>query len=285
VKINNKIKNNKMKNLITPDKKSKLIFEKGTEGLFEIARRYKPPRKEIKQEETKVPEEVIQEPFTNPNIDSREYLQIPGTTEVISYLELQGYNKLNYKDTHFKLSENGLYMPTPGLFIPHFVNVIDCFKQNKPLYFADGKEVPRRKIEDLYNHLTKDHIAVYKDSGGAREGVWTWLNAGFEKQGEDWFIKIGRVENKKLEFESQSLENKIWNDCYVNLKFNSQGMPLKKSGNSYKQGKNLRFWYPRDGSVACFFAYSDRAFLGCYRNPGYSNDSLGVFGCAKGTTP
>jgi len=57
----------------------------------------------------------------------------------------------------------------------------------------------------------------------------------------------------------------------------SQGAPKKDvaRGDSYS-------FYPRDGSVARFFANSGRAGFSCDRNPLYSSASRGVPFCAAG---
>ena len=71
---------------------------------------------------------------TQASIKPRTYIQVPnikglfGKTPIISTYELQGYNSLNWQDTHFKLLDSGLYMPTPAIFMAHFTNVVDAFQ-------------------------------------------------------------------------------------------------------------------------------------------------------------
>jgi len=220
------------------------------------------------------------------NINPGDYLQIPGANQVISKFELPGYNKLNWKDTHFKLNENGLYMPIPKIFMSHFTNVIDAYKNKKPLFDAKGNDIHRKEVEDIYKHLTTDHIAVYKNQGGNQAGAWTWLDALFEEENREWFIKYNhRVVNGNLSFKKEKLENCLREDCFVDLEFNRQGLALKKSNKQeYSQGENLYFSRPRNGFVAGFNADSYWAWLYCGRDPEDSDSSLGVFACAEGAT-
>jgi len=214
----------------------------------------------------------------NPNITKKDYIQIPGINRVISRFEVQGYNNMNWDNTHFKLHENGLYMPTPAVFMKHFMNVVEAHKSNgqKTLFDAAGNPISKKDLEDIYLHLTKDHIAVY----GNQAGAWTWLDAKFEegkilsehrtkRNGRDKILHPNKVE---------SLEAALTEDCIADLEFNTQGLAVKKSKKQkYVAGKNLYFYYPRENLVAGFYAYSDRAFLDCDWVPVDSDSDLGVF--------
>jgi hypothetical protein len=229
-----------------------------------------------------VPEQEPQE-----NIDPSEYVQIPGTNKLISKFELEDYNNLNWNDTHFKLQENGLYMPNPAIFMTHFKNVVESQKQGKHLLDANGNPISDSEREKIFNHLTTNHFAAY--SGGG-EGAWTWLDAKFEGQGEGKpfkFLTDHKVVSGELKSQTtQDLECKIKKDCYVEIDFDSQGFPTRKSGSqSYVQGENIRFWKPVNGRVAWFCADSGRALFNCGRDPESASSSLGVFGCAEGTSP
>ena len=71
-------------------------------------------------------------------------------------------------------------------------------------------------------------------------------------------------------------------DGWAELSFSKQGLANKPSSkNSYVQGSNLYFWYPRENAVAGFCANSDGALLDCNRDPSFANSSLGVFACAS----
>ena len=225
--------------------------------------------------------------------DFSKYIQVGmsglnGSPVVISPFELENFNNMNYDNTHVKLFENGLYMPTPGIFMPHFKNVVEAFHETKKLFYADGSEVPREEISDMYNHLTKDFKDIY---GQGQPGVWTWLNAKFVKGkgARDLELEavIGKSETSKkprLETTKEELENCLFEDVFIDFAFNSQGLASSESKyheQEYKQGENIRFWYPREGAVAGFIASSGRAGLSCVRYPSNSGHALGVFGCAE----
>ena len=227
--------------------------------------------------------------FRNPSIVAHDYIQIPGTSRVISRLELPGYNNLNWQDAHFKLHENGLYMPVIPEFIKHFMNVVESYKSKgkKTLFDAKGNPISEKDLQDIYLHLVKHHISAYASQGGARKGVWTWLDAKFA--GENVTMKIlsehrtivtgtdKTLQPRKVE----NLEAALEEDCLADLEFNSQGLAVKKSGKqNYVRGENLYFLRPIGGKVARFNAGSDGADLNCHGDPSNRNPVLGVFGVA-----
>ncbi|MEK6974566.1 MAG: hypothetical protein AABW41_05005 [Nanoarchaeota archaeon] len=220
----------------------------------------------------------------NANINPIDYIQIPDTNTVIERYQSQSNNKLNWKDTHFRLADNSLFMPTPYLMTKHLVNVVNAQGGIANLYDAQGKVIPANEVQEIYQYLTKD---------GHGGGVWTWLDAKFEKttasfqKGFDLetnhrLILIGS--DKELHTDISQLVNPVEEDCFVDLDFNAQGMPKKKSANqNYSQGQNIYFYQPRESRVARFNAYSGRARLDCDRNPDYADAGLGVLACAEGT--
>ncbi len=224
-------------------------------------------------------QESVSEPVAvSGNINPSEYLQIPGTNTIISKFELPDYNSLDWKDTHFKIQENGLLMPTPNLFMTHFLNVVDAYKNRKPLFDAAGNPLSDSEKEDLYKYLTP-HTS----------GDWTWLDVKFKGNLRKKTMEIHtnhRIVNNELKPQTiQDLEQCIEEDCYVKLDFNSQGLPTKKSENQeYVQGENLYFWYPRNGEVAMFINNSSGPILFCNSEPIESYPHLGVFACASGTS-
>ena len=210
------------------------------------------------------------------DINPEDYIRIPNTNVVIARQET---NKgLKWEDTHYALADNGLFMPTPDLFMPYFIQVRDASQGKVKLYTADNKEIPRDEIEDLWKYLSSGH----------RNGCWTWLNAKFQKlpQSNNWGTELDCRVNfsgteKKLTGSSGFLEDCIREDCFVDLEFNKQGFPTKKSQDQkYKQGENIYYWHPRNNAVAWFLADSGWADLNCSRSPGDSVASLGVFSCA-----
>ncbi len=219
----------------------------------------------------------------NPEIVSHDYIQIPGISKVISKFEVQGYNNADWQNTHFELHENGLYMPTIPEFIAHFINVLDSYKSKgkKPLFDAAGNPISEKDTEDIYLHLTKDHIAAYGQ--GTSKGAWTHLDAKFEDQGGMKMLSEHRIVidngNKTLvPGKIENLEACLMQDGFADLAFNRQGLPTQASSvQSYEQGRNIYFWHPRNERVAWFGAFSGWAALSCSGIPSVRVPSLGVF--------
>jgi len=207
------------------------------------------------------------------NIDRADYVNIPNTNIIIAKFEPDKYKEIDWEGTHFKLAENGLYMPPPALFMFYFVSVIGAYNGKIQLYDGEGNIILKEEIEGIYKHLTTDHI-----NGGA----WSHLDAKFSKDGVE---TDHRVINGELKGKKQSLDKCLMENCYTSLNFNKQGLAIKKSEEQeYKQGENIYYWCPRNGRVAGFGAYSDGAYLDCCRDPQDSLAELGVFSCAEGTS-
>ena len=96
-------------------------------------------------------------------------------------------------------------------------------------------------------------------------------------------MSFKKKEDKQIiTLERDMLEQCVMEDYVVDLEFNKQGFPVRKSNEQdYIRGKNIKFWYPRKDSVARFYANSYGAILLCVRYPSDSNEGLGVFACAK----
>ena len=87
-------------------------------------------------------------------------------------------------------------------------------------------------------------------------------------------IKNGKLIPKCTE----KLEDCLMEDCFADLNsINKQGLLTRKSqSQSYIEGSNVYFYYPRDNSVSRVFALSDRAFLSCNWSPSTRDPVLGV---------
>jgi len=212
---------------------------------------------------------------------------IHGQPVVISPYELDDFNNKTYDDTHVKLIESDLYMPTPKIFRTHFNNVVAAHKGERNLLHADGTQVHQGVVTEMFRHMTQAYIDIYKTGQG---GVWTWLNARFVKgDGHneldlETVVGIGKKKGK-FEVDKVKLAPYLISDCFVDLSFNNQGLSSSRSPQEkYKKGENIYFYYPRKDCVARFVADSDRANLYCYGNPSDSYASLGVFGCAEGAS-
>ena len=229
---------------------------------------------ELKPREEKT-EEVKEEPGVleiRAKINRKEYIQIPNTTILISKEEI---NKgRNWRSTHEALAEDVLFMPSPAIFMPYFKNVLDAYHKKKTLYDGDGNAVPLKEVEDIYEYLTSDH----------RKGCWSWLDAKFLKGKKGLELETEhRVVKGTLVGKTYPLEEYVEEDCFVDLECNTQGLPFRKTVNqSYKQGENIKFWYPKADRVAWFVADSYGAYLNCYGVPTDADSALGVFACAEG---
>ena len=232
----------------------------------------------------KVKQETEQPIQVQANVNLGDYVQIPNLNKIISKFELQGFNNLNYENTHFKLFENGLFMPDPALFMKHFLNIKDAYQGKIKLYDGLGQVLNKKEIEDIYKHLTTDHITIYGQ--GTEKGAWTWLNSRFVKGKGFSDLDLETITsvdgNGDFNTRREPLMECVQQDCYVNLDFNSQGLAIQGSRKQdYVQGENIHYWYPREGCVAGFVASSGRAYLDCDGDPSDSDASLGVYGCCE----
>ena len=212
------------------------------------------------------------------NIKGEVYIRVPNSKVVISRNE--SYQGLTWENTHYALADNGLFMSTPSLFMPYLIQVRDASQGKIILYTADNKPVPKDEAEDLWKYLSTNH----------RNGCWTWLDAKFSENKNVWKITynhktVQKGKDNSLEGITETLEDCIREDCFVDLEFNKQGLPTRRSQDqTYTQGENIYYWHPIEGRVAGFVAYSSRANLGCDRLLSDSSSALGVFACAECTS-
>ncbi len=250
-----------------PDK----IFGREIGGAMD---RYLNSKKTVKQE--RIPQKDL---AVKANINRADYVKIPNTGILIAKIEPDEYKGLTWQDTHYKLNENGLFMPTPALFMPYFMSIIDAHNRKIQLYDGNENQISKKEIEDIYKHLTIDYI---------NNGAWSWLDADFKVANDRLHINYNHktINNDLQPCNTEPLEKCIMEDCYVSLRFNKQGLPIEESGDEYKQGENIYYWKPEEdnNSVAGFVADSGRAGLDCDRSPQDSDADLGVFSCAEGTS-
>jgi len=211
------------------------------------------------------------------NIIKQDYVQIPGTSRIISKREIHKGRK--WQDSHYDLESNGLFMPTPSLFMHYFMQVRQAADGKLQLYDAANNPISAQETRNLWKYLTSDF------EGGA----WSWLDAkfilGLGVLGLDIETDhrvIGK--DKRLQGKQSPLEACLNQDTFANLDFNSQGLAnVISSQQTYIPNENIYFWYPRPNSVAGFGADAGRAGLGCGGDPADSDSGLGVFACAEGT--
>jgi hypothetical protein len=207
-------------------------------------------------------------------INPRDYIQVPEHNIVIALAET--HKSEDMYETLESLSKEGFKMPSIDEFMFHWNNVREAARGKTRLLYADGTSVKKDIAEDLWKYMSSGH----------RGGCWTWLN-GLFLEDNGWHIetelevKTDTSGKRYLKGKRELLEAPVREDCYVNLDFNAQGMPVSKSSSQvYEQGKNIHFYHPRNGRVARFCAGSDGAYFGCVRIPGSADSSLGVFACA-----
>jgi len=219
------------------------------------------------------------------NIDPSYYIQIPGTDILIAKEET--FKGETWKDTHYKLSENGLFMPSPAIFMTYFVKVREAAQGNLNLHDENDNPISRDEAEDLWKYLSTSHrngCFIWLDAKFYRE-KWKWLpgKKGKWKIAYDHKVQQDSKGNKTLvPQKTEGLESTLHGEGYVNLDFDRQGFPTKRSPNQkYKQGENIYYRSPRNGTVAIFYANDLETALSCDANSGNSNSRLGVFACAK----
>ena len=257
------------------------IFGVKVKGALELA---------LKAEENKQPEPVVNPIVISPRINPADYVKLGinglyGSPVLISKFEIPGANSMNYENTHKFVLSKGLYVPTPRIFMDYFTRVVTAKNNRIALFDGNGSEINGKELDDIYGHLTTNHISAYGVAG--QEGAWAWLNARFVPgsgfNNMDLETVISMKKDGRLEARKEPLTACILKDCFAELDFTSQGLAVKEAKNQkYIQGQNIRFWHPRENCVARFYAYSDWAGLGCIRNPRNSNSALGEFVCAVG---
>jgi len=274
----------------------KPIPDDAIEIALDEAEKKKLDEAEKKKEDENEEKEAQEKPQGTPliveaNIDPSDYIQIPNRNIMIAKEEtLEGET---WENTHYKLAEDGLFMPSPAIFMPYFVNVRDAAKGNLILYDGEGKPIERDEAEDLWEHYSE-----------YESGCVTWLDAKFYREKGKWYSrekgkwKIAYDHKVKIQNGEKSLVSRILDlNCplerdekkrfHVYLDFNSQGLPTQK----YSDGsfpiipeEGIWFWPPKDGAVAMFHTHRVRGIvvLNCESdlNEVYSP---GVSACAEGT--
>ena len=206
----------------------------------------------------------------------------PQTTPLVNSPNLQGYifvpstglymakerthQGLNWYQTHEELQKEGLRMPT-------------IYEFKEYLKFLDSGYSDRNE-----GQLILDEIKTVRNPWRSE-----WLDARFEKSGRKMNIHtMHKYSNGNLVSSKPEVLGKcLMKDKTPGIDFDDwlnnstkQGLP-----NSTSAIGELYFWFPRDGAVAWFVAYSGRAVLYCSRDPSCTYPSLGVFACAEGVAP
>ena len=88
----------------------------------------------------------------------------------------------------------------------------------------------------------------------------------------------GREISRQEQYIISQLEQCIDEPCYVNLKFNRQGLPIEKSEAQYSTSDNIYF-YPPIGD--CCGALFSRTTLNCDVSQHSQHPTFGVLACTK----
>jgi len=210
----------------------------------------------------KAQQEPIPEPNPTTASDKQDFIYVP---KVGVYLAKQRIHlKLDWYETHKALHQENLRMPT----IPEFIEYLNYLKTD---YQKQGQE-QKQEAEQILDDILK-------------LGNWraNWLDARFEERAfrkKKYVHYNHRTVGGELKPQNteELLDDNLKADCWADIfNPNKQGLPTKKSGNSYKQGENAYFLYPIAGRVVRFDMGLDGAGFICNRIPLYSNPGLGVF--------
>ena len=202
--------------------------------------------------------------------DLSHYIGIPGTSFMME--REQSHNYFDFDAADAALRKDGLFMPSPAIFMPYRSHVIKAADGDVKLYDGAGKVLTRDEAKEVARPLT--------------EHCQAWLYARFAKQKGRTLITYNRIKNlDTIEEVTEALQLKrnITDRDLVDLVFNEQGMPVRKSRRKEFDAKNnIGFHLPVNGSVAGFRADAGWAGLVCCGVPLVSVAALGVFACAAG---
>lgn len=218
-----------------------------------------------------LPEKLTRSITIETNLDPKAFVHIPETNKFIS--KRVGYQGQDFYGTVQTVETTSAYViAPPSIFMPHYARVCRAaVEKDITLHDGTGEPLERKAINDLYEYLSTE--------------AWAWLDAYFEKTEQGLYLATDHrlVEGKLQPQTQQPLETCVMKDCVVDLMFNRQGLPMRQSEKqAYQRGKNLRYWFPRDGAVAGFIADRGCADLHCLRYPRNSNPAFGVLLCAEG---
>lgn len=220
------------------------------------------------------------------NINRSDYIKIPNTSILISKREI--HKGKNWEETHYALAQDGLFMPSPAIFMDYFLKVKEAAEGKLSLKDAEGNSLSRQESSELWDYISSTDRAKFNG-----KLCWTWLDARFVRNVKMGGLIFGSI-NNQLELITQhrvvngNLEGRTFplesyaNTGYVTLQFNKQGLATRNVNlQSYGQGSNIYFEEPAENYVARFEADSGEAGLDCEGSPSYTDSALGVFACAE----
>lgn len=287
----------------------RILNERGIEGLLAKAEEEK--KKEGDENENKGELEKLKEDTKQkstdgiievcPINDPENYIYLPGRTYGnYSYLDsLVAMHRLSYDDSHVQeaakrlnlelknTSEErnrrgyigkitwdealklNLVMGNYTMGQRHGIDFLLLLKEGIeekiPIFNGLKKQIPLTTLNEIYDEI----ISVRDPIRGE------WLDADFGFMNNKFWVYSEHILKGKI---LESRRKEILLPCLMNerkkiklISCNEQGMPTKK-------GKDIAYSCPvkHRQSVARLVAYSDRAGLGCGRDPSESYDFLGV---------
>ena len=165
----------------------------------------------------------------------------------------------NWYHTHKALLEKDLIMPTIRQTWDAIHYAIQNLDDPRMQHFYDS--ILKTTESGWHSEWQNDYFE--KDDNGK---MYVKHLTGFDNNGEPVFSS------------SKEISDYLQKDNFASIhNLTEDGLCKQLSGDEYKQGENIKFWYPEnDGRVARFGAYSNLANLYCNRDPTDDNGGLGV---------
>ena len=199
----------------------------------------------------------------------RGYIQIPQFPGTVIATHLTHLQKTLPGTLKALVDENQKLSPMPH-FMTHRENVRKSMLEEMQLFYADGS-----RVEESYD--------LYKQYFGYNGSVGTWLDAKFIKEGL-WYIETDlRISAEGFSGRRHPLDRTtLHEEAYVDLEFNSQGLPIRKSIlQSFLAEKNIYFHPPAHNWVAVFASDVSCAGMGS-SNPNERYPSRGALAIIGG---
>jgi hypothetical protein len=162
---------------------------------------------------------------------SSSYIRIPGTNTLISRgLVVTGKN---WKETHFELAANGLYMPRIDVFMKHYSQVLDCEEDELELIDENGRRLDETETDEVYFNVMETSC---------------WLDAHFDGSN---LITDHRIVDNTLIGKVKPLDRYYAESGDISLNFlNKQGLPTKLTRHG-----DLRYSQPKEDCVVGFLSH------------------------------
>ena len=243
-----------------------------------------------KSENGKVPA-LVTKPFSiSPEarkIDLSAFLYVPQRKVYISIkpLDFKDGRRFNWEESHYLLGDKGLFMPSGGIFLTHYVNVRDAAHGRKTLYYANGKELKVGEAFDLWQYMNTSN----ERSGISRE---TFLDNVWETRvrKEDGRLEMVMKTNTRISKDAK-LKQKTKaiiipegarDRTYAKLPVDDEGIPIEWiSEDNCAPGLAIDFKNPQAGRVTKYSAGVKFGLIDCQTNS--ESGPLQLWYCAYST--